>query len=54
MTNRPDTAADFLPASDQPSERHGEIDETRFRAAPEEVRSGTEAALGAAFPARDD
>jgi hypothetical protein len=52
MANQQDTAA-LTPESDRPSESYGEINETRFKAAPEEVRAGTDAALDRAFPGKD-
>jgi hypothetical protein len=54
MANPPDTFADHMPVSDMASEGHGEIDEKRFTAAPEEVRSGTDALLARTFPAKND
>jgi len=53
MANQQDTAADFVPESDRPSESYGEINEARFKPAPQDVRAGTDAALDRAFPGKD-
>jgi hypothetical protein len=53
MTNQQDAAADLTPESDRSSESYGEINEARFKAAPDEVRAGTDAALDRAFPGKD-
>ena len=50
MPDRQDSIADVTPEMDRPSESLGEISEARFKAAPDEVRAGTDAALTQAFP----
>ena len=54
MPDRFDINTDLAPEADRPSESLGEMNDARFKAAPEEVRAGADAALARAFPNAKD
>lgn len=54
MATPHDTTTDLTQEADRPSESLGEMSEARFKAAPDEVRAGTDAALAKAFPEAKD